>query len=180
MATELNTGFPIYIIIYFIIYFLYLKEKEKSLIFWYSCFIIYIFLVVDVTIFPIPTSIERIQYNFSLRENSSIWNSVNLIPNISPDNILSRNFFLNMIMTGPFGFLTNILFIKDNRFKYTLKYSLILTLSIEFIQFLFRYFTASFKIVDVDDVIANVTGAIIGLLLYYAYDFISRKLSRTN
>ncbi|MEG0327812.1 MAG: VanZ family protein [Erysipelothrix sp.] len=166
MASELNTGFPIYIIVYIFIYVRYMKNMNFKQIFWFTSFVIYLFLVIDITIFPIPTSIERIQYNFIIRDGNSVLDSINLIPNLSLNNILSRNFFLNMVMFAPFGFLINVNFIKSSRFKKTFLWSLMFTLSIELTQLILLYFTGTFKTVDIDDIVSNILGSLIGLLVF--------------
>ncbi|CAM4153383.1 VanZ family protein [Erysipelothrix inopinata] len=166
MASELNTGFPIYVLVYIYIYFRYMKNMEAKQIFWFTSFVIYLFLVIDITIFPIPTSLERIQYNFIIRDGNSVLDSINLIPNLSLNNILSRNFFLNMVMFAPFGFLINVIFIESSRFKKTFFGSLMFTLSIELTQLALLFFTGSFKTVDIDDIVSNILGSLIGLLFF--------------
>ncbi|WZU01020.1 VanZ family protein [Erysipelothrix sp. D19-032] len=178
MAVELNSGFLIYALIYLIVYFKLLRTKQFKEIFWSPSFLIYIFIVVDVTLLPLPLSLQSINNNFYIRSGNPIWNSVNLIPTLTLENILSRNFYLNMVMFAPFGFLINVLFIKENRYFKTLYYSFVFTVLIETLQFLLIYFTGSFRIVDVDDIIANTIGGMIGLLVYQLATFCVKKISK--
>lgn len=101
-----------------------------------------------------------------IREGRSLWDSINLIPNFSTDNLFSRNMVLNVVMTLPFGFFMNKLFIYKKRLTTTLKYGIVLTLSIETIQLMMILLLGSFKIVDVDDVFANILGAFMGFVVY--------------
>lgn len=178
MATELNTGFPFYVVIYLFVCIKLWRRKNIKDFFWFSSFLIYIFMVIDITIFPIPTSLARIENNFIIRHGEPIWNSVHLIPNLTIRNFLSRNFVLNMIMFAPFGFLANMVFKVKRRFLETFFYSFVFTVSIEFTQFVFLYFCGSFKIVDIDDVFANVIGAMIGLLIYLLAEFVLRNYTK--
>lgn len=170
VAIELNTGFPIYVLIYIFMYFKYWKNKKFENIFWISCFAIYMFLLIDVTIFPIPITLKRIEYNFAIKAGSSIWHSINLLPDISLGNVFSRNFFYNMVMTAPFGFLVNVIFLEKERLKKTILWSLLLTLSIELTQLIFILFTGAFKIVDVNDIVANILGGLIGYSIYLIFN----------
>lgn len=151
-------------------YFKYWKNKKFENIVWLSCFAIYMFLLIDVTIFPIPITLKRIEYNFAIKAGSSIWNSINLLPDISLGNVFSRNFFYNMVMTAPFGFLVNVIFLEKERLKKTMLWILLLTLSIELTQLIFILFTGAFKIVDVNDIVANICGGLIGYSIYLIFN----------
>lgn len=67
----------------------------------------------------------------------------------------------NILAFVPMGFLVPITFIKINRFKYIAIVVLVATTSIEVIQFIIGVGTC-----DIDDVILNCIGGIIGFKIY--------------
>lgn len=93
---------------------------------------------------------------------------INLIPfkdirydllNISGRNFLYSNIFINILLFIPFGFYLNILGAKFNILTRTF-ILLAIPITIEIIQH-----TTSSGILDIDDVILNFAGGLIGMLL---------------
>lgn len=178
MIMHLTTGILFYGII-LILVLINIRKRDIKDIFWIVSSLIYTFMLIDVTIFPIPVTWAAIQSDIKYRQPIS--NSIQLIPDLNLYILTSRNFLLNILMTMPFSFLVNKLFIKSHRLKETFKYGFLLSVSIELIQLLMMVLIGSRRIIDVNDVIANTTGALIGLVFYKIYDFmLTTILSKSN
>ena len=129
-----------------------LKEKQKVVIYkelLMLCFAIYILCLFQVVTF----------------QDDVTWSSNNFIPfkEILRYNITSRLFIKNvlgnMIMFLPFGFFTSY-YLKSEEKLLPLLLTVIASISIELVQL------AIGRVFDVDDIILNIVG---GLLGYYIY-----------
>ncbi len=104
------------------------------------------------------------------------WASNNFIPfkEIFRYNITSRLFIKNvignMIMFLPFGFFISY-YLKNEKIWLTLFITLITSVAIEVVQL-----TMIGRVFDVDDIILNVLGGIIGYLIYHLLSKIGEKL----
>lgn len=163
----------IFIIIYTCIYFIFLKKKEKSQILKISMMYFYLCAVLCVTIFPIDFTLD-----FKWRYHSSV--NVTYI-HLKPFNDLIMGYrgavkqiILNIIMTIPFGFLCCTLKKNSTILGIIIK-TFLLSFTIEFIQLIMTIFLLHHRSCDVTDLITNVTGGIIGFILY---KLIRRILSR--
>lgn len=79
------------------------------------------------------------------------------------------NLFGNVFAFMPFGLFIAILFKRKRHLKNILRMTFLLSLGIEIIQLLTR--TGSF---DVDDLILNTLGGVLGFLLFVVLDYIRR------
>nr|WP_253197168.1 VanZ family protein [Clostridium algidicarnis] len=86
--------------------------------------------------------------------------------------LLIMNVLGNFILLIPIGFLTPILWKKVNSLKDIVIVGFLVSLSIELLQLLENFLSIGFfRVVDVDDLILNVLGAVFG---YMAYQVILR------
>lgn len=166
---------PIYI--FFLLFLKYRKTNIKKLIF-ISIFYFYIISLLAVTIFPIP-----IQW---LKEIKDFWdNTNNFVPFASIFGILSNNnldLFVkvkqilgNIILFIPMGFFIPLIWEKIN-FKKALIFGVLISFLIEFTQFtisLILWF--SYKVTDIDDIILNTLGFIVGFILYKNFYTVYKK-----
>jgi glycopeptide antibiotics resistance protein len=161
------------------------KEVYKFL------FSIYIFILIGTVFFPLW--IGR-----SLYENIDIKNFINLIPfkqivkevksvgtRYDGDiafhiSLILRNLLGNIILLLPFGFMCNILWHKINTVKKVTILALLVSLSIEFIQLVMIILHINKRVVDIDDVILNTVGFIIGYYLYRLYSLIITRIKKNN
>ena len=93
---------------------------------------------------------------------------------------LTQNGILNIIMTVPFGFLIPCIY-KDISAKRMLLLSVFIGVIIESLQLgiaLIAGFT--FRIIDIDDVIFNFIGSIIGYGIYLLVGFCVKLLNSAN
>ncbi|MFF3025643.1 VanZ family protein [Gottfriedia sp. NPDC057948] len=182
---RLLIGDIVYVILCYLILraiILILKMKNKKTIFWFKEFIglllvIYTLMVISVTIFPL--------YNIPNGKLQFPYWSINYIPltsiirDISEVGIaysgdavfmikmIVRNVGGNILMFMPLGFLVPILWGNCKRLKNILMIGLIVSLSIESLQFVECLLGVGLgRKIDIDDVICNVFGTILGFLIY--------------
>lgn len=87
-----------------------------------------------------------------------------------PELIL-KNVLGNVILFIPMGLLSPLLFFRGRFFLLTLLLGFILSLFIETAQYLFAA-----RIFDIDDILLNVTGALIGRLFFSMVRFFKNKV----
>lgn len=143
------------------------KQPPKRIL-WVVLFILYLTCLAGITLFPII-------YDQSLKRPTDVIEyRLILVPFTTFFNFLSLNnpFVLivqiggNVIMTMPFGFLLPVVAPEKSKRFYIL-WSLGLTLMIESTQFLTgAIFQIFYRTADIDDVILNFIGALLGLLLF--------------
>lgn len=159
---------PIYI---FLITFLILRKVDKRRIIIGSIFFFYIITVIAATIFPIP--IQGLQEIWLYMW----WNSNNFMPFVSIFDILNNNnldIFIkikqvigNIVLFIPMWFLIPFIWKSKNDFKKAMLLGFIATCSIEGLQFMISALLGfNYKITDIDDVILNMLGFIIGFVLH--------------
>ncbi len=157
-------GCIIITLIYFLVYQMYLKKKEKNYIVKFSIMYIYLFLVLCVTVLPI---------DFTLDPKWKYHSSINFTyVHIKPFNdlILGRYGSLkqivqNIVMTVPFGFLYSSLKKNIDMSKVIIS-TFLLSFVIEIIQLIMTVFLLHYRSCDVTDLITNIIGGIIGFILY--------------
>ncbi len=157
-------SFIIIALIYFIIYQIYLKKKEKKYIIKFSIMYIYLFLVLCVTILPI---------DFTLDPKWKYHTSINFTyVHIKPFNDLIlghygalKQVILNIIMTIPFGFLYSSLKKNTSIINVTIS-TFLLSFVIEMLQLIMTVFLLHYRRCDITDLITNAVGGIIGFLIY--------------
>ncbi len=72
--------------------------------------------------------------------------------------------YLNIIMFIPLGIILPLMWRKFHKFNYTVKYAFYLSLFIELSQLFTR-----FRATDVNDLVMNTLGAILGWLIYFIF-----------
>ncbi|WP_415817838.1 VanZ family protein [Mesobacillus thioparans] len=169
----------IYIIVRSI--FTWRQYRNQVRVSWYKemfilLFIIYMSLVVSVTLFPIP-----IGFGFDYEGSSR---SINFLPLVSiMDNIrqigtaydgdvlfmislIIRNVGGNILLLMPLGFLVPIISRHLNDLKSVFLLGLAVSVAIELFQLLESFGGSWGRITDIDDVICNVIGVVIGHFIY--------------
>lgn len=185
IGESISGGLSVYlagIVIFLIIYYGFLKKKRLStyrkIIF--ILFFVYLVLVVEKTMMPIPvnyTQIEMWREGFASFKTSGFYN---FIPSFDlTSDLWRRNIVLNVIMFMPFGFLWPLYKGKFN-LKYILISSTVFTLIIELYQLCMALtMHAPLWFFDVNDIIANVLGGFIGyLILTFISPYIFKRISK--
>lgn len=172
-------GFLCYLIFRTII--LVIRVKRRKTIVWFKeltglLFILYALMVVSVTLFPLYIGIphEEFSYRFiNYKPLISILDDIGQIGTAySGDTLfmiklIVRNVGGNILMFMPLGFLAPILWGSCKQFKGILMIGFIVSLSIESLQLVENLLgIVMVRSVDVDDVICNTFGAILGHSIY--------------
>lgn len=162
MIIDFDSLIPVAIIVLAILLVIQKKKYEKNNIYilLYSVFYIYIFFVIKETQFPIILSNE-------MRDEigQNVFRDANFIPLINLTIYNLRPALLNIIMTIPFGF--GICFFIRTGLKKIILLSFGLGLLLELMQLMVALIVGfTFRYVDVNDIIFNTTGAVIGYGLF--------------
>jgi glycopeptide antibiotics resistance protein len=121
-----------------------------------SSFGIYLLCVIHLVFFPIEVNIG--QYS-----NQTPWyKTINFIPILTIDIM---TFLLNVLMLIPFGMYIPFLHKSKISVKRVIKLGFMLSLSFELVQLLIRVTLGSGRSTDINDLLANTSGAVIGFLI---------------
>jgi len=131
-------------------------------------FYVYISMIILIVLLPMPVYKESIEIfkGMYIKNNYIPFKSIiQIINNLSLATAL-KQVMGNIIMFVPFGFFIPILFRKYSIKKYTIICFLI-ACSIEMSQLvLSNIIGVRFKITDIDDVILNLSGGVIGYYIF--------------
>lgn len=161
--------------------FIRINSNKIKQIYWLKeliilLFIVYIYMVISVTLFPIP-----IGYTMNFRSILSLVNIISLKSIIENINLVGvayngdiifmvklimRNVLGNVLLLMPLGFFIPILWSRFRQLKRIVLLGFTLSVLIEFLQLLQSLIGGIGRVSDVDDVIFNVLGTIIGYYIY--------------
>ena len=151
-------------------------NKEIIFLFFFTVFYIYICFVIKYTLFPIIID-PYISSIFSKENN--ILSGINLIPIVKLTRYDVKTSVLNIIMTIPFGIGIPVLRKKKTGVKSIFLIGLAFSCTIEFLQFIEISLTRIFiRVADINDVIFNVTGTLLGFYIYKAFIYILNILAQ--
>ncbi|PEI66055.1 hypothetical protein CN587_12500 [Bacillus wiedmannii] len=188
------------VICYLIVRSIFIGMKSKKGVNWWKelisfLFVIYIGMVVAITLFPIPigfpTDIENIRLSINIIPFASIIKDIGKI-GIAYDGdvlfmigLIVRNVGGNILLLMPLGFLAPIIWDKFKKIKNTILLGLAISISIELLQLTESLFSGWGRITDIDDVVFNVIGSIVGYFIYkitlmLASKFNIQVLNKTN
>ncbi len=139
------------------------KKKTWTYLFFLTFFYIYLVETVRYTQFPIYLS----KY---MREaiGQTVWTNMNFIPILTLTYQSLKTSLLNVILFIPFGF--GLPFISRFRMKQTIIRSMIFSAMLEALQLIIALAAGfTFRIVDINDIIFNTLGGIIGYILFVGF-----------
>lgn len=148
---------------------LFIMRKPWKLNLQIGVFMLYITAVIAITLFPIELDTSDLagmgyDYEYNFVPFSGIISSLSDGGKYAVMSVVG-----NIIMFMPLGFLVPLLFDKSRQMKFW-QFMIIFLLStvfIEFMQFLIGLMIQfKYRCVDIDDVILNFAGALIGLGIY--------------
>lgn len=185
----LVVGVPIYLIISAII--ILKKYKMDIKISWIRevvkfIFVLYVFLLLGVTLFPISIGFKHSPNYLRLPINLIPFKDVvEEIGKIGTTyrgdvafhvNLILRNVGENLILLLPLGVISPIIWKQFTRIKRVIIQGLMVSVCIELLQ-LIEILSGRVlaRAVDIDDVILNVSGVIIGYLIYRGIFYLSNK-----
>lgn len=133
-------------------------------------------MVVSVTLFPlalwIDFNMQNIKFGLNLTPFVGIINDIKQI-GIAYDGdtvfmirLIIRNVGGNILLLMPLGVLSPIIWNKFKDFKNIVLFGFVISISIESIQFIELIAGGWGRTVDIDDVICNVLGVILGYFIY--------------
>ena len=120
--------------------------------------------VLGVTLFPLPIG--------GLDPFTAPYNNVQLVPFDTIDLLFRGSQSLrqlggNLLLLAPMGVLVPIAFRAARGFGRTVAWGVVVSVAIEVLQFLFGGLAGEFyRVVDVDDVLLNVAGVVVGRVLF--------------
>ncbi|MCU5376193.1 VanZ family protein [Bacillus cereus] len=188
------------VICYLIVRSIFIGVRSKKDVNWWKelisfLFVIYIGMVIAVTLFPIPigfpTGIENIRLSINIIPFASIIKDIGKI-GIAYDGdvlfmigLIVRNVGGNILLLMPLGFLAPIIWDICKKIKNTILLGLAISISIELLQLIESLFSSWIRITDIDDVICNVIGSIVGYFIYKITLMLATKyniqvLNKTN
>ncbi|MEB6551427.1 VanZ family protein [Heyndrickxia sporothermodurans] len=150
-----------FIVLYFIsIFFLkFVLHKNYIYLLFFSIMYIYLYNVINITQFPIY--VDELQRETFGGQN--VWKDMNLIPF---KDIFNMTSLLNIVMTIPLGFGLPFL-IKANIKKITF-WGFLSGFLLETMQLLAALYAGyTFRVVDINDLIFNWLGTLIGYLIFF-------------
>ncbi|HFK1723232.1 MULTISPECIES: VanZ family protein [Bacillus] len=188
------------VICYLIVRGILIGTKNKKHVIWWNeiisfLFVVYICMVAAVTLFPLPigfpSNIENLKRSVNIIPFTSIIKDINQIGSAYDGDalfmigLIVRNVGGNILLLMPLGFLAPILWGKYTKFKNTILLGFAISVSIELLQLIESLFSGWARVIDIDDVICNVLGSILGYCIYKIFLKIATKcnirvLDKTN
>ncbi len=159
-----------------IVTFLRSKKSLAYLIF-FTIFYVYIFKVLDYTLFQFQSLVVLKHFMPDLILNGqSAEKALNLIPLIALTSQDLKTSLLNILLLIPFGF--GLPFITDFRMEKIVVIGALFSICIELMQLITGFIgKMTFRIADINDVIFNTIGVAIGYLLFVGFVRIYRQIS---
>lgn len=161
-----------------IVAFLRLKKK-KSLIYllFFTLFYVYLFKVLDYTLFQFQ-SLLLLKYFMPhlILRGQAAGKSLNLFPLVTLTSQDLKTSLLNILLMLPFGF--GLPFITNFRMKKIVVIGSLFSIFIELLQLVTGLVAnITFRIADINDVIFNTIGVVVGYILFSGFVYTFRRLS---
>lgn len=139
-------------------YALEMKKWKLVRVILFSLFVLYLVKVIDLTLFPIPLNQRAI-------EVENLYFDPTFLITLAPIKTITRDVYLNILMTIPLGVFLNLLYRKTKFIKH-LSNTFILILCIEIIQLILSFTLRSNSwSFDLNDIVFNLLGFIIGYFI---------------
>src|SRR5690349_542780 len=155
-----------------------LRRKGFAFLAFFTIFYVYVFKVLDYTLFQYQSLLVLKQWMPNLRLNGlTATDSLNIVPLVALTPADVTTSLLNILMFVPFGF--GLPFITDLRMKGVVLAGALFSIAIELSQLVSGALArTTFRVADVNDVIFNTAGAVIGYLMFAGFARVYRHVSR--
>ncbi|HKM23276.1 MAG TPA: VanZ family protein [Erysipelothrix sp.] len=154
------TSLPLFIILYIILHFTSYKNMDSKKKFRHALFLVYCWIVTDLTLSPFPYSAEAIEH---------IRNFHSFRYNVDPSkHLITTQVSLNILFFIPFGMLLPSI-VKRVRSFDIIFITFSISLFIELTQLITSLTHLNVRSFDIVDLMANTLGGIIGVILYKIY-----------
>ncbi|WP_278849736.1 VanZ family protein [Thomasclavelia spiroformis] len=161
--------FIVLIFVYIFVFYRKWKVQGKDVLFINTMMYIYLSFALYFTLMPILISLP-----FIFNHPYEFMNLVLFVDVTSGRGDFIRQVVLNIVMTIPFGFLLPLVREKKMNLLKVIFHTFLLSLGIEMLQPLINGVRSS----DITDIITNVTGGIIGYILYLSFrPFVTKILN---
>ncbi len=138
-------------------------RKTFAYMFFFTIFFIYLVEVLKYTQFPIYLS----KY-MRAEIGQTVWRDMNLIPLAILGYAALKTSLLNILLIVPFGF--GLPFISSLRLRYVVIAGMLFSILLESLQLAVALIVGfTFRFVDINDVIFNTIGIIIGYILFIGF-----------
>jgi len=151
-------------------------KKNYTYLLFFTIFSCYFYKVLDYTLFQFQSLIllkyvmPQLMLKGQLAEKA-----FNVIPLITLGSADIKTSFLNILLFIPFGF--GLPFITDFRMKKVVIIGCIVSLMIELLQLMSGFIAGiTFRVADINDVIFNTLGVLLGYLLFIQFVILIRFL----
>ena len=153
------------------------SRKSLTYLIFFTIFYFYIVKVLDYTLFQFQSLVLLKQFMPDLILNGQTdEQAMNLLPliTLTPQDL--KTSLLNILLLIPFGF--GLPFITNYRMKMIVVTGALFSIAIESMQLLTGFIAkVTFRIADINDVIFNTVGVVIGYILFVGFVRICRPLS---
>ncbi|MEB2270549.1 VanZ family protein [Bacillus safensis] len=148
-------------------------KKSYTYLFFFSIMTFYVYHVINLTQFPITIDdTQRENFKEVFGEKNNILVEMNLIPFSEGVSLAS---LYNVFMTVPLGF--GLPFLIKATFKKIFSVGLLVGILFESFQLIVGLYAGySFRVVDIDDIIYNLLGTIIGYVFVFKLFILFFKL----
>ena len=128
-----------------------------------QCLLLYLICLIEVVLFPLP-DIDKIA---SMHGYEGQFIPFNFISDIAHDRSIESvlQVLFNILMTVPFGFFFKFFLSMKRRNIILLTFLLSLTIELAQLTGLFFTYPGSYRLFDVDDILANTLGGFLGTVL---------------
>ncbi|HTL39485.1 MAG TPA: VanZ family protein [Methylomirabilota bacterium] len=155
-----------------VVFFRVKKRKSFMYLLFFTIFYIYLYKVLDYTLIQFQSLLllQHFVPDLMLR-GVEAGRSLNLIPLVTLTLKDVKTSLLNILMMMPFGF--GLPFISNFRMKQTVIAGLSLSIIIELLQLITGFISnTTFRVADVNDLIFNTIGVLIGYILFIGFSHI--------
>ena len=155
-----------------------LRKKGFAFLAFFTVFYVYLFKVLDYTLFQYQSLLVLKHWMPNLRLNGlAAADSLNLVPLVGLTPADATTSLLNILMLVPFGF--GLPFITRLRMKGVVLSGALFSILIELMQLSTGILAnTTFRVADINDVIFNTTGAAIGYVMFVGFTRTYRRVSR--
>lgn len=156
-----------------------LRKKKKDFVYllFFTIFFVYLFKILDYTLFQFQSLIIMKYFMPNLILNGQAeGQSINLFPLITLTSQDLQTSLLNILLFIPFGF--GLPFITKLRMKKIVIMGALFSLSIELLQLITGLLASiTFRIADINDLIFNTIGVIFGCMLFVGFQWMFPHLT---
>ena len=164
----LQTGLPFYLVVYVLYYILHLKNQDRNQRIQDTILGIMFALILEVTLFPI--AINQDALNHIIEKHTFSYNLVPLVKGFNAikygSKVVLAEMGLNVLLFIPIGYVLRRFHGVKRSVLNVVMIGFMISLTIELVQLVSMYQGLNVRIFDVDDLILNTIGTLIGALIY--------------